>query len=183
MGQGICAAGRNRQRPAKAGAHLEHRLAEGLGPGSAAGDVAAELPEQEEASLQGEAAPAVEDDDEDDEASYMTDRGKYTVDTMIACMQLHRLLRNPDRAKDAFKICARALLGRPAADTIAKEIDEGAMRVPHRVTTARNFVRSDVILMLWRRKLLEKGRDVRISRYITIDSSPQGGYDYFMAHE
>ena len=36
--------------------------------------------------------------------------------------------------------------------------------------------------MLWRRSQICR-EDTRVARYVTIDSSPQGGYDYFMVYE
>ena len=112
----------------------------------------------------------------------LQDRCQYPATQMVPFMQLHRHLRDPSKAANVMKICARWLLPPEQAEEIVQEVDSRKRRVPDRTTVARNFIRSDLILMLWYRSQVNR-EDKRIARFLTIDSSPQASHDYFIVIE
>ena len=101
---------------------------------------------------------------------------------MLSFMDMYRLVRNFEKVDEVLKASARALLPRADAVQIADEIDRGWRPVPHRTSVSRALLRADRILMLWRRVQTDV-EGFRVTRFITPDSSPQGGFDYYMINE
>ena len=122
------------------------------------------------------------DEDIDDPRGARNNGRRYTVDEMLSFMDMYRLVRNFEKVDEVLKASARALLPRADAVQIADEIDRGWRPVPHRTSVSRALLRADRILMLWRRVQTDV-EGFRVTRFITPDSSPQGGFDYYMINE
>ena len=129
-----------------------------------------------------------DDDDSDGDGEGGEDKDeprsltRYGPDEMLALMKFQRLFRNPYKAAEALVAAAHILEPGNEAETFEEEIASKTRRLPHRTSVDRAFLRSDLLLMLWRREhVLVDGK--RIARFLTIDASPQGGFDYLIAHE
>ena len=100
---------------------------------------------------------------------------------MLPFMRLTRSLRSIGCAAEALKDSAEILLARGEGAQIIRDIDEGRLRIPSKTVLCKSFIRADLVLMTWRRK--ERQAEDAIQRFLTVDASPQGGYDYHVCHQ
>ena len=96
----------------------------------------------------------------------------------MAGVELSYLLKNPKDCQRAIDASLRiAGHGREVA------IQPGGFRAPHRTTLKRWQIRMDTLLMMFRRWEWSQGLYNNAYFFLGYDSSPQGGYDYFLVRE
>jgi hypothetical protein len=104
----------------------------------------------------------------------------YTPEVILRCFMFRCLLRNQADFKKAVVLAWRCSLMKVEADQLELALISGDLKLPSTTVLQKTEHRLCMLEFLWRRV---RHDDTEFSSHLMPDSSPQGGYNYFLCIE